>query len=605
MILKSFDFLSLFFILVIFIVALPAAIYSVGYFRKGYPKAKIILAWGLLFAFLISMLLVVTVSNVFIFLIAWEIMSLVSYFLVVFDSTHEKSIQAGLIYIVMTHIGTAFLIAAFMIMANWAGSFEFVALKSACQDMPYQLKNLIFILLLIGFGTKAGLVPLHVWLPYAHPQAPSPISSLMSGVMVKTAIYGIIRFIILILGVSALWWGVLILVLAGISCLVGIIYALVERDLKKLLAYSSVENIGIIFLGLGLSIFFFKSGMFYLAVFALAASLYHIVNHAIFKGLLFLGAGSVYQATGTRDIEKMGGLIKLLPCTSACFLVGAMAISAIPPLNGFISEWLTLQAFFLGAFSVSGGWKLFLGIGAVVLALTGGLAAACFVKAFGLTFLALPRTSLAQEAKEVPLSMKLGMIILAILAIVFGLAAVIILKVLVQVSGFAFGIDISNMKFALNNFVLSPGLSNQVYLSAPMVAGFILFGIIIASIIYFMGKRTRPVIYNTWDCGYYKIDSRNEYTAVGFSKPFRITFGFFLMPYKKIEKVRDSFYHIKSFVYETNTKFVFKEYIYRPVVKFILNLAKFMRRAQAGSIHIYIGYIFAAIILLLIFMNRF
>ncbi len=600
-----FDPLSLFFIFVIFLVAIPAAIYSIGYLKKDYSQGKIILAWVLFFAFVLSMLLVVTVSNVFIFLIVWEVMSLVSYFLVVFDSTHEKSISAGLIYVVMTHIGTAFLIAAFMIMANFAGSFEFSALKSACQTMPYQLRNLIFILLLIGFGTKAGLVPLHIWLPYAHPQAPSHISSLMSGVMIKTAIYGIIRFIILILGVSALWWGILILVLAGASCLVGIIYALVERDLKKLLAYSSVENIGIIFLGLGLSIFFFKLGMFYLAVFALAASLYHLVNHAIFKGLLFLGAGSVYQATGTRDIEKMGGLIKVMPWTSACFLVGAMAIAAIPPLNGFVSEWLTLQAFFLGAFSVSGGLKLFLGIGAVVLALTGGLAAACFVKAFGLTFLALPRTSLAQEAKEISLSMKFGMAILALLTLVFGLAAAVIIKVLVKISGFAFSIDISNMKFGLNNFVLSPECGNQVYLSVPLLAGLILFSVILTVIIYFVGKKTKSVAYNTWDCGYYKLDARNEYTAIGFSKPFRIAFSFFLMSYKKIQKTRDSFYHIKSFIYETNTKSVFKEYIYKPLVNFVLRAAKFMRRAQAGSIHIYIGYIFAAIILLLVFMNRF
>lgn len=600
-----FDPLSLFFIFVISLISIPSAIYSIGYFKKDYPKTKIILAWVLFALFLISMFLVVTVSNVFTFLIVWEIMSLVSYFLVVFDSTHEKSIQAGLIYVVMTHIGTAFLIAAFMIMANFAGSFEFAALKSASQAMPYQLRNLVFVFLLIGFGTKAGLVPLHIWLPYAHPQAPSPISSLMSAVMIKTAIYGILRFIVLILGVSVLWWGVLILVLAGVSCLVGIIYALVERDLKKLLAYSSVENIGIIFLGLGLSVFFFKLGMFYLAVFALAASLYHLLNHAIFKGLLFLCAGSVYQATGTRDIEKMGGLIKVMPWTSACFLVGAMAISAIPPFNGFVSEWLTLQAFFLGAFSVSGGWKLFLGMGAVVLALTGGLAAACFVKAFGITFLALPRTDFARNAKEVSGSMKFGMTVLAVLALIFGLAAGIIIKLLTQVSGFAFGIDIGNMKFGINNFVLSPECGNQIYLSAPILAGLILFSVILAIIIYFAGKQMKPLAYNTWDCGYYKLDARNEYTAVGFSKPFRIAFGFFLMSYKKIQKTRDSFYHIQSFTYETNTKSIFKEYIYKPLVNFVLRAARFMRRAQAGSVHIYIGYIFAAIILLLVFMNRF
>jgi len=201
--------------------------------------------------------------------------------------------------------------------------------------------------------------------------------------------------------------------------------------------------------------------------------------------------------------------------------------------------------------------------------------------------------------------MKFGMAMLALLTLIFGLGAAVIIKILTGISGFVFGIDISNMKFGLNNFVLSPGCGSQVYLSVPLLTGFILFGVIVAVSIYFTGKKAKSVSYNTWDCGYYKIDSRNEYTAIGFSKPFRIAFGFFLMPYKKIEKTRDSFYHIKSFIYETNTKSVFKEYIYKPLVDFVLSLAKFMRRAQPGSIHIYIGYIFVALILLLVFMNRF
>lgn len=600
-----FDPLSLFFILVIFIVSLPSAVYSFGYLKGEYSRNKIILGWILLVTFILSMLLVVTVSNVFIFLIAWEIMSLVSYFLVIFDSTHEKSIQAGMIYIVMTHIGTAFLVAAFLMMYRYAGSFDFYAMKNACVLMPLQVKNIVFLFLLIGFGTKAGIVPLHIWLPYAHPQAPSHISSIMSGVMIKTAIYGLIRFVIFILGVSASWWGILIIILAGITCLVGIIYALIERDIKRLLAYSSVENIGIILLGIGLAVLFISMNMPYLAIFSLIAGLYHLVNHAIFKGLLFLCAGSVYKATGTRDIEKLGGLIKKMPQTAFCFLLGAMAISALPPLNGFVSEWLTLQAFFLGSLNMAGGIKIFLVASAVILALTSGLAAACFVKAFGITFLGQPRSRYAESALEASFSMKVGMFFLCILTIVFGLFAVPIIKLLAKVAGSAAGIDISSMSFSLNNFTMNPEVGKNIYLSLPLLAVLLIVLGILCFIVYRLFGSQKAVIYKTWDCGYYKLDSRNEYTATAFSKPFRIAFGFFLLPYRKTQKIRESFYQVKSFSYETHTTFVFKKYIYDPAINLIFKSAKFMRKIQPGSIHLYLAYIFCTVLLLIIFMHKF
>ncbi|MDO8661842.1 MAG: proton-conducting transporter membrane subunit [Candidatus Omnitrophota bacterium] len=599
------DPLALFFLAVIFIVSLPSAIYSLGYLKNEYSSAKITLAWVLLVAFVLSMALVVSVSNVLVFLVFWEIMSLLSYFLVVFDTKHEKSIQAGMIYIVMTHIGTAFLIAAFLLMYKYAHSFDFLAIKSACLSMPAQTRNIVFLLLLVGFGTKAGIVPLHVWLPYAHPQAPSHISSIMSGVMIKTAIYGIIRFVIFILGAGSSWWGILIIILALISCLVGIIYALMERDIKKLLAYSSVENMGIILLGVGLALFFQSVNMPYLAVFSLIAGLYHLVNHAIFKGLLFLCAGSVYKASGTRDIEKLGGLIKQMPLTAGFFLFGAMAISGLPPLNGFVSEWLTLQAFFLGAFNTIGGVKLFLGICAGLLALTGGLAAACFVKAFGLTFLALPRSHYAKEAREVALSMKLGMFCLALLVLIFGLAAAIIMKLLARVAGAACGIDIGNMAFFLNNFTLSPQVGRGIYLSVPLLAIWLIVLGVLGFAIYKLFWKGKSVIYKTWDCGYYNMDSRNEYTATAFSKPFRIAFSFFLLPYRKTQKIRDSFYHVKSFAYETHTTLIFKKYIYDPAIALVLTTAKAMRRIQPGSIHLYLGYIFITLLLLIIFIHQF
>lgn len=601
-----FDPLSIFFLFVILLISIPSAVYSIGYLKGDYSSRKTILAWALFIVFIISMALVVTVSNALIFLIVWEFMSLVSYFLVTFDNTHEKSIEAGTIYIVMTHIGTAFITIAFLIMFKYTGSFDFQALKAGCQAMPDNIKSAVFLFLLIGFGTKAGIVPLHVWLPYAHPQAPSHVSSVMSGVMIKTAIYGMLRFVFYILGVNALWWGNLVLVLALASCLVGVMYALMEHDLKKLLAYHSVENIGIILLGVGAAMVFLKLNNTILAVFALAAGLYHLINHAIFKSLLFLCAGSVYKATGTRNMEKLGGLVKAMPWTAASFLIGTMAISAIIPLNGFVSEWLTLQAFFMGAISSPAGYKIFMSICAAILALTGGLAAACFVKAFGITFLAMPRSKKCESAKESPITMKIALLSLSLLTVIFGLGAAFILKLLVKVSGSVIGIGTDSFNFTLNNFILAPQQINGAYLSTPLLA-FVLIAVIsfIAIASYAVLGRRKVAVNNTWDCGYYNLSPRTEYTATAFSKPFRIAFNFFLLPYTKTEKIRESFYHVKSFKYEVFTTPIFKRYIYEPMLKLVFGMAHSMRKIQAGSIHLYIAYILMTVFALMIFINRF
>ena len=428
-----FDPLAIFFLAVIGLVSIPSVVFAIGYLRGERARKKLIV-WALLSAFIISMCFVVTSGNLFSFLIFWELMSLTSYFLVVFDYKHEKSIRAGTIYLVMTHIGTACLMAAFFILYNHVGSFDYSAVKDAAVALPLNIRNIIFLLLFIGFATKAGVVPLHIWLPYAHPQAPSYVSSIMSGVMIKIAIYGMIRFFVMLLVPAPAWWGVVILVFGIISCLVGVIYALMDHDLKKLLAYHSVENIGIILLGVGAAMFFTSRGVISVAVLAMCAGLYHLVNHALFKALLFLCSGSVYKATGLRDIEKMGGLIKAMPATALFFLIGAMGISALPPLNGFVSEWLTFQAFFLGAVQSQGAVKIFMVISAAALALTSGLAAACFVKAFGITFLALPRSARAHEAKEAGFLMKAGMALLAIPVVIFGVGAGFIAPVILRVS---------------------------------------------------------------------------------------------------------------------------------------------------------------------------
>lgn len=600
-----FDPLSLFFLGVIALVSFPSAIYSPAYFRGVYAPGQMRLAWSLMLLFVLSMALVVSVRHVLAFLVVWEIMSLVSYGLVVFDTTHERSVQAGLIYIVMTHIGTAFLTAAFLLVYRHAHSFDILAIREACAAMPAQVRSVVFLFFLVGFGTKAGIVPLHIWLPYAHPQAPTPVSSIMSGVMIKTAVYGLIRFVIFVLGADTFWWGVLVLVLAVVSCLVGVIYALMEHDIKKLLAYSSVENIGIIFLGVGLAMLFLSAHKPFLAVFSLIAGLYHLVNHAIFKSLLFLCAGSVYKSTGTRHIEKLGGLIKKMPHTAAYFLCGAMAVSALPPLNGFVSEWLTLQAFFLGALHVGAETKLFFGLGAAMLVLTSGLTAACFVKAFGVTFLALARSRHADEAKEVPLSMRISMLFLSSLTVIFGLGAVTVIRLLAKVAGAATGVDTESMSFSLNPAVAALPMGRGAYLSVPLLAAALGALGLAGFLAYRLFSRERAMVYKTWDCGYDSLSARHEYTATAFSKPFRVAFSFFLQPYRRTQKIRESFYHVKSFSYETHTTPVFKKYIYGPTLSLIFRSARSMRRIQPGSIHVYLAYIFVTVLLLIAFMHKF
>lgn len=576
------DPLAIFFIAVIGLICIPSAVFSIGYLYEETLKKKFI-AWVLLVIFTFSMCSVVLSGNMLSFLVSWELMSLVSYFLVVFDHKHEKSVRAGVIYLVMTHIGTACLMAAFFILYNCAGSFDYSAVKLAVATLTPQTKNIIFLLLFIGFATKAGVVPLHIWLPYAHPQAPAYISSIMSGVMIKVAVYGMMRFFLTLLWPGPSWWGALIIALGIVSCLVGVIYALMDIDLKKLLAYSSVENIGIILLGLGLAMFFGSQGVTTVMLLAMCAGLYHLVNHAVFKGLLFLCSGSVYKATGLRDMEKMGGLIKAMPVTALLFLVGAMGISALPPFNGFVSEWLTFQAFFSGLMHSQGWVKIFMILSASALALTSGLAAACFVKAFGIAFLALPRSVRAQEAREVGFSMKAGMVFLAILVILFGIGAGLILPILLSVSQATLGIEKADVPFYAVSVL-------------PVIIAIVLAILGIAVFLWFKsGLRTKQVRYNTWDCGYYALDSRNEYTATAFSKPFRIAFSFFLLPYRKSEKIRDSFYHVRKFTYETHTTPVFKRYFYRPLLGLIYSVAFKMKKLQPGSIHLYILYIFVTL----------
>jgi len=587
-----FDPLSIFFLFVILAVCLPSAVYSIGYLNKKYSKGKIIYNWFLLAAFIASMAAVVACGNALIFLIAWEIMSLVSYFFVVFDSGEEKSVKAGMIYLIMTHVGTAFIAAGFLIMYNYTNSFDFQALKNACVLMPPGVKNMVFLFLLAGFGTKAGIVPLHVWLPYAHPQAPSHISSIMSGVMIKTGIYGIIRFIIFTLGVDSVWWGNLVLALAGVSCLAGVVYALMEHDIKKLLAYHSVENIGIILLGVGCSMVFLKLNMNGLAIFSLIAGLYHLINHAVFKALLFLCAGSVYSATGTRDIEKMGGLIKKMPVTAFAFLVGAMAISALPPLNGFVSEWLTLQAFFAGSLTgYMAGERIFFGLCGAVLALTGGLAAACFVKAFGVVFLGEARSEDARNIRGEAGPVTIGpLLVLVGCCIMIGVFPWLVTPVIDA------GIQ-SWVAGTMPGVPLLAAVAPLWLIGVGALALVLLLGLI-AILLRLRVRRGGVAAETTWGCGYLAPTPRMQYTASSFAGIIGSMFSWVQRPQLHgpgelpVFPGKSAFRgHILDLVLDASVRPAF-----RACAKFLSSL----RFLQAGKIHVYLFYIVVFLIALLL-----
>ncbi|MBE0523306.1 MAG: hydrogenase 4 subunit B [Methanosarcinales archaeon] len=592
----SIDKLSAFFILVISITSLAVSIYSIGYVKEYFGK-KDIGYLGLLYnMFILSMILVVSASNAVMFLIVWELMSVISYFLVIYEHEKPETRRAGLIYIIMTHIGTGFIILSFLILAGASGSFNFESFQGAGELLPSSFKDMVFLFALIGFGTKAGIVPLHIWLPYAHPAAPSNVSALMSGVMIKTAIYMLIRVCFDFLGADVLWWGVLLLIVACISSLLGVMYALMEHDIKRLLAYHSVENIGIILIGVSLAMIFMSSGHPDLAAFGLIAGLYHLINHAMFKSLLFLGAGSIIYSTHTKDIEALGGLIKKMPWTALFFLIGAVSISALPPLNGFVSEWLMFHAQLLSINLTNNMVTILVLSSGAALALTSALAAACFVKAFGISFLALPRTEHAESAKEVPISMLAGMGILSFMCIVLGISAFYVVGILDSVSAPIIGTSIASQITSNLSIATIPSFGGSI--STTWIALLIIL-LILIPIILLRSNRTSK--YETWGCGQPESTARNEYTATAFSKPIRMWLGNIYRPHREIHTTYSNSQFFKtSFKFESHIEQVFEQYLYDPLVEFILSISRRLKIIQIGSIHAYLAYIFVVLVLLLI-----
>jgi hydrogenase-4 component B len=513
------DMLAAFFLVVINLGAASASLYAIGYGRHESAPQRVLPFYP---AFLAGMNLVVLADDAFTFLVSWEFMSLTSWALVMAHHRERDNRHAGYVYLVMASFGTLALLLAYGMLAGPEGNYAFTAIRAVHPSAG--VAAAVLILVLVGAGSKAGLVPLHVWLPLAHPAAPSHVSALMSGVMTKVAVYGFIRIVFDLLGPAAWWWSMVVLFFGAITAVMGVLYALMQNDLKRLLAYSTVENIGIIFIGLGLALAFKAHGMPSAAALALTAGLFHVFNHSVFKSLLFFGAGAVLGSTGERDMERLGGLIHRMPSTAFAFLVGCVAISALPPFNGFVSEWLTFQAILLSPQLPSWGLKFLVPAVGAMLALAAALAAACFVRAFGITFLGRARQPAAAQANETDRWSLAAMLVLAAVCLVAGTLPGYFIDALAPVVT-AFVGERMPLQSGIDWHSIVPIAESRSSYNGLLVFLFIaISGSLAAFAIHRLASaalRRGPA----WDCGYPDASSATQYSAGSFAQPIRRVFG--------------------------------------------------------------------------------
>ncbi len=593
------DGLSAFFLVVIGAIGVAAAVYGFGYTAPDDGRPRLRVVGGVQAALLLAMTLTVTADNALTFLAGWELTSLAAYLLVLTDPAEPGAVRAANWYLAVTHAGFAALLAACLLLSDGVLSAPFEGLRHA--TLAAGVRDAVFLLALFGCGTKCGLVPLHVWLPMAHPVAPSHGSALMSGVVIKMGVYAFFRLVFDLLGPGPAWWGGVVLAAGGVSALLGVLYALMEHDLKRLLAYHSVENIGIIFMGFGGSLLLYAYGLPQLAVIGAIAGLYHTLNHAAFKGLLFLGAGSVLRATRTSNMEEMGGLIRSMPYTAFFFLVGAAAISALPPLNGFVSEWLVFQTLLAGVAIPRPEVALAMPFAVALLALTGGLAAACFVKAFGITFLAMPRSPEAAQAQEAPASMRAGMALLAVLCLVLGILPFVVTTPVARLANAIGHLHVDEPASLTAGLLvhLAPGSARMSpALLALLLAG---AGLLTAAVVR-VGASRRLRLGQTWGCGRIGQTPRMQYTASAFAEPLRRVFAEIYQPSHDltIDTHPDSRYFVREIRYETAIHPWFERTLYGPLIRVLTALGARTRRLQTGLVHLYLLYLVVALIVLLV-----
>ena len=596
-----FDGLSGFFFLIIGIAVIAVSLYGPGYTKayqeNQHPFATLGLFTGL---FVAGMLMVLLADDAFFFMIAWELMSVASYFLVAFQHEHAENRRAAFLYLLMAEVGALAIILAFGVLASFADGLTFDALRAAKLSSNWE--SIAFGLALLGFGMKAGLVPLHIWLPEAHPVAPSHISALMSGVMLKVAFYGLIRFCYDLIGTVHWEWGVVLLVIGTVSALGGILYAMMQPNLKRLLAYSSVENVGIMVMVLGLSMIFMANNHPQLAALGLLAALFHAFNHALFKNLLFLGAGIIHHQTHELDIDMLGGLIKKMPHTSLLFLVGCMSISSLPLFNGFVSEWMAFQTALQVDVLDNGVLRSLIPVSAAALALTAALAASCFIKVFGLVFLGVPRSHNSEKAHEITdKGMLAGPTLLAGLCFLFGIFPGVIINLLNGVAKQLLGETLPN-DTAMSWLWLAPVSADKASYSPPLV----LVGVLIATLFTFWTLRRNPETKtmrraDTWDCGFGGLTPKMQYTSSAFTMPFRRIFANVWLIDEQIDKDMQGAMdlNVSAIHYRLQVQDHSWPRLYEPIAQSVNTLAKQVGRIQTGNIRTYLGYSFVTLLLML------
>lgn len=598
------DALSAFFLFLIGSIGFLASIYGVGY-MKSHSSATNVGVFGALYhLFLLAMVLVVTADHALYFLLVWELMSLASYGMVVIDSQEETHTRAGFQYLLLMHIGTGFIALAFFIAYTRFGGFDFTLLREFGDSIQGGWRIAILLSALLGFGMKAGLIPLHVWLPEAHPAAPSHVSALMSGVMIKTALFMLLRFFFDYFPPSTPYWGSVLILIGAVSAFLAILYALAESDIKRILAFSSVEQMGILMIALGTATLFAGAKIVGLAVIALTGLLFHILNHTIFKTLLFFGAGSLQHATHTRDIESMGGLFKAMPYTGLFMLLGILSMAAFPPFSGFSSEWIIFQSLFAGT-PAPFPFKVVFLLGILSLALASGLTALRFGGAFGAIFLARPRTPHAEHAHESPRLMTVPMAVLAGLCVVGGIFAPFVVSILRVISG-----TIGNGMLQGGYTITKDPVTQQVSATSiavptlPMITTVLQLMILLATVTFLVTIFTRKrqvKIGPTWDCGY-PLQANNEITSYGISRTILVIFRGVLRPWKLKTLTAPQSPYFPHRMEITNGLFdPYTKYLYSPITKGILALGTVVKRIQNGNVNMYLLYIFLTIILLFLF----
>ena len=592
----SADALSAFFLLVIGALLFPVAIYSFGYLRHE-PRIAPLLVFLPLFA--LGMIGVVLADDALTFMLFWELMSVSSYFLVAHEHQRAENRKAAFIYLLMAHLAGLLILGSFAVLHAAAGSFTFVAMREAALS-PLQA-SVAFLLAAFGFGVKAGVVPMHSWLPEAHPVAPSNVSALMSGIMLKVAVFGFIRVVWDLTGSGDFhwWWGALVLAAGTSSAVGGVLLALQQHDLKRLLAYHSIENIGIILIGMGLGMLLAHFGHPMLAALGLIAALYHTINHALFKGLLFMGAGAVLHSTGTRDMETMGGLIHRMPHTAVYFLVACISISALPPFNGFVSEWLTFQTALMAPQLGGALLTAIVPFSAAMLALAGALAAACFVKVFGVVFLGHARSEAMHKAREVDGWMKLGMAIPALLCLLLGVLPVLFIPLMDAVPQMLLHASLAHSVHAHGWLWLTPVDAARASYSAPIaLLGMLLLGGVAFWRLHPRGQAIRRA--DMWSCGNPHLNPRMQYNATSFSQPLRRIFHGVYRPDEHAHAERP-FHKLLT----AKVKFVVHvgdlaaRLIHQPLGRFVLRMAGGLHHEHQRGIHAWLTWTFVTVLLLL------